>query len=363
MWKIDPQEILRQGCIKEAIYDSDGRLLLEESHTITDEIRSILERADRSMYIWRKPKFEEQETPIVRPKVVPPDQEKLVVLSQEVKKSAMDAIDFLYSTPDIEEGLEKIDDVSNTLVDIISGDENVGISLDELKCSDEYTFKHSLDVAAMSIMIGKMLGLSEAELKDLSTAGLLHDLGKTRIPNEILNAPRKLTDIEFNMMKTHPVYGYQNIMDITSIPDHVKLGVLQHHEKWNGNGYPQKLPGEKICLFARILAVADVYDALVTARPYKPAHSPSHAIEMMMAMTADFDIHILRVFLKSIILYPVGSQVRLSNGEIAYVVKNNKENVLRPEVLTVDGARYDLFNDLNCLTITVMEKYQEEAAA
>ncbi|MCL2717886.1 MAG: HD-GYP domain-containing protein [Lachnospiraceae bacterium] len=358
MWKINPKEILKQGCVKDAIYDSDGRLLLEESHVITDEIRNILERGDRSMYIWRKPKFEGDETPIVRPKAPAPDDEKLVVLTEEVKKSAIDAIDYLYNNHDIEESIEKIDDLSQTLVDIIYGDENVGISLDELKCSDEYTFKHSLDVAAISIMIGKMLGLSEQELKDLSTAGLLHDLGKTRIPSDILNAQRKLTDIEFKMMKTHPVYGYQNIMEIKTIPDHVKLGVLQHHEKWSGNGYPQKLPGDKICLFARILTVADVYDALVTARPYKAAFSPSHAVEMMMAMTADFDIHILRVFLRSIVLYPVGSQVLLSNGEIATVVKNNKENILRPEVVNAEGKKYDLFNDLSCLTITVMEKVE-----
>ncbi|MCL2255153.1 MAG: HD-GYP domain-containing protein [Lachnospiraceae bacterium] len=354
MYKVDPKDILKQGFIKDAIYDSDGRLLLEESHVITDEIRNILKRNERNIYIWKKPELEnDPPAPAVFRKIAP-DEEKIVVLTEEVKKSALDAIGFLYSHPDISEGIDKVDDLSETLVDIIAGDENVGISLDELKCSDEYTFKHSLDVAAMSIMIGKMLKLSAPQLRELSLAGLLHDLGKTRIPLEILNAPRKLTDIEFKMMKTHPVYSYQNIMDIKSIPDRVKLGVLQHHEKWNGGGYPQQLEGEKISLYARILTVADVYDALVTARPYKEAHSPSHAIEMMMAMSQDFDIHILRVFLRSIVLYPVGSLVKLSNGEVAYVVKNNKENVLRPELVTPDGKRYDLFNDLNCLTITVL---------
>lgn len=360
MWKIDPREIIRQGCVKEAVYDSDGRLLLEESRVITDEIRSVLERGDRSMYVWRKPTFNDEPAEVFKvPKSSPGDNEKLITLTQEVKQSAVDTISYLYNNPDISESVEKVDDLSATLVDIISGDENVGISLDELKCSDEYTFKHSLDVAAMSIVIGKMLGMPESQLRELSMAGLLHDLGKTRIPTNILNAPRKLTDIEFNMMKTHPVYGYQNIMDIESIPDRVKLGVLQHHEKWNGNGYPQKLEGEKISLYARILTVADVYGALVTSRPYKTAYSPSLAIEMMMAMTADFDIHILRVFLRSIVLYPIGSKVILSTGEIAGVIKNNRENVLRPEVMTQDGVRYDLFNDLKCLTITVLDKVGE----
>jgi len=353
MWRVYPQEILRQGCIKHAIFDGDGRLLLDESHVITDEIRGVLERMDREIFMWRNPK---SASTIVKAKMPAPEDEKIVVLSEEVKKSAVDAIDFLYSTTDIEEGVDKVEDLSHTLVDIIAADDNVGISLDRLKCSDEYTFKHSLDVAAIAIMVGKMLGLPESQLKELSTAGLLHDLGKTRIPTEVLNAPRKLTDIEFNMMKTHPVYGYQNIMNLNTIHDRVKVAVLQHHEKWNGHGYPQKLAGENISLYARILTIADVYDALITERPYKKAHSPSHTIEMMMAMSGDFDIHILRIFFRSIVLYPVGSKVLLSNGETAVVVKNNKENVLRPEVVTATGVKYDLFNDLNCLTITVLEK-------
>ena len=362
MWRINPQEVLNQGCVTQSIYDSDGRLLLDISATITPEIRSVLERSDRDLFVWRRPHsdeddlLDEYDVPIEAPKIPPPEEEKIVVLAEEVKKSAIDAIDFLYSNHDIEEGVDKVEDLSHTLVDIIAADDNVGISLDEIKCSDEYTFKHSLDVAAISIMIGKMLGLPAAQLKELSTAGLLHDLGKTRIPTEVLNAPRKLTDIEFSMMKTHPVYGYQNIMDVDSIHDRIKVAVLQHHEKWNGYGYPQKLAGDKISLYARILTIADVYDALVTERPYKKAHSPSIAIEMMMAMSGDFDIHILRVFLRSIILYPVGSKVLLSNGEIAFVMKNNKENVLRPEVRTADGKTYDLFNDLSCLTITVIDK-------
>jgi HD-GYP domain-containing protein (c-di-GMP phosphodiesterase class II) len=354
MWRIKPQKIIEDGCIKEAIYNVDGRLMLEKCDRITDEIRAILLRDDHNLYVMTKANYHfEDKLPVMEE---PPVEEKLITLTEEVKQSAVNAIEFLYSSPDINDGIEKIEDLSNTIVDLIVDNDSVGVSLDTLKCSDEYTFKHSLDVASIAIMIGKMLGLSTKELKELSTAGLLHDLGKIKVPNDILNARRKLTDVEFNMIKTHPVYGYQNIMDVDSIPDTVKVGVLQHHEKWNGNGYPQKLKEKQISLYARIISIADVYDALVTARPYKEALSPSTAIEMMMAMTPDFDIDILRVFLRSIVLYPIGSEIMLSNGQVATVMKNNPQNVLRPEVKTKEGVVYDLFNDLNCLTITVLDK-------
>jgi HD-GYP domain-containing protein (c-di-GMP phosphodiesterase class II) len=132
-------------------------------------------------------------------------------------------------------------------------------------------------------------------------------------------------------------------------------GVLQHHEKLNGKGYPVGVTGEKIHKYAKIIAVADVFDALVTERPYKSAFPKNTAIEMLMAMTEELDMEALKSFLASILLYPVDSLVQLSNGELAKVIENSPENCMRPKVVGLKtGKIYDLSSDINCASVMVM---------
>lgn len=179
-------------------------------------------------------------------------------------------------------------------------------------------------------------------------------MGKTKIPLEILNKPGRLDDDEFAVMKQHSVYGYHMIKDHPSFNKAIALGVLQHHEKINGNGYPLGFDEQKICPYAKILSVADIYDALVTERPYKAAFSQRDAVEMIMSMTGELDITAMRSFLESMILYPVDSIVELSTGEKARVVKNSPHYILRPTVVGVDSGRvYDLGNDLACASIII----------
>jgi HD-GYP domain-containing protein (c-di-GMP phosphodiesterase class II) len=133
------------------------------------------------------------------------------------------------------------------------------------------------------------------------------------------------------------------------------LGALQHHEKMNGKGYPIGLPGEKISPYARILSVADIYDALVTERPYKTAFSQRDAVEMIMSMTEELDMKAMKSFLSSTILYPVDSTVELSNGERARVVKNDPEYLLRPTVVGLEsGTVFDLGGDISCANIVII---------
>ena len=179
-------------------------------------------------------------------------------------------------------------------------------------------------------------------------------MGKSKIPNDILNKPERLSDEEFDIMKQHSLYGYRILEEKEDISEHIRLGVLQHHEKIDGSGYPLSVPGEKICLYARILSVVDIYDALVTERPYKKAFSKRDAVEMIMAMTDELDVSVMRSFLGSVILYPVDSIVSLSNGERAKVVANNPECILRPKVVGLTtGKVYDLLGDLRCASIVI----------
>lgn len=192
-------------------------------------------------------------------------------------------------------------------------------------------------------------------MHEIGIAGLLHDMGKSKIPNEILNKPARLTDEEFQLMKQHALFGYQILKEKNDFNDRIMLGVLQHHEKLNGKGYPMGVGADKIHLYARIISVADIYDALVTERPYKKGFSQRDAIEMIMAMTEELDIEVMKSFLGSIILYPVDSIVTLSNGEKAKVVSNDPNYVLRPTVVGISSGKvYNLSGDINCASILIM---------
>ena len=277
-----------------------------------------------------------------------------VQLSESVRARVAEGVSFLYSNTTSPDFTTATMSITNDLMQAINENDALAVDISALKVSDEYTFKHSVDVATMAMIIAKKTGMSKQDIYDIGIAGLLHDIGKSKIPNEILNKPGRLTDEEFAVMKHHPIYGYRILEENKSLTDNIKLGVLQHHEKINGKGYPLGVEADQISTFAKIISVVDIYDALVTERPYKLGFSPRDAVEMIMAMTAELDINALKGFLSSVILYPVGSTVVLSNGEKARVVENFEEAILRPKVVGLKSGRvYDLAWDLSCASIIV----------
>ena len=351
--------------IDQSILDKTGRVLINRG-TKLDEymINSMLKLGIGGVYIGDgledvPPESNIKEPPITKEtrhlieKNTVADRNK-VQLSQIVKERVNEGVQFIFSNTDSSSLVSTSDQIAKNIMKAITENDAIAIDIDALKVSDEYTFKHSVDVATMAMIIGKKHGLSSHEIYELGVAGLLHDVGKTKIPLEILNKPGRLDDDEFNIMKQHALYGYQILKDKENLSDAIRLGVLQHHEKMNGMGYPLGVPRDRICLYARILSIADIYDALVTERPYKKAFSKRDAVEMLMAMTDELDISVMKSFLGSVILYPVGSLVELSNGEIAKVVENRPECVLRPTVVGLEtGQLYNLADDLNyaCLLI------------
>ncbi len=277
-----------------------------------------------------------------------------VTLTESVRKRVGEGIQFLYNNTDAGNFSEITDNVANELMKTITDNDAVAVDINMLKVSDEYTFKHSVDVATMAMVIAKKYGLSDKEIRDLGVSGLLHDVGKSKIPNEVLNKPGKLTDEEFALMKQHTLFGFNILKKRNEFSNAIMCGVLQHHEKINGRGYPLGNSAGKIHTYAKIIAVADIYDALVTERPYKKAFAKNTAIEMIMTMTDELDLNIMRSFLGSVILYSVDSIVQLSNGEAAKVVKNSLENCLRPTVVGLKTGRlYDLANDISCASVLI----------
>ncbi len=354
--------ILKPGMvIDQSIVDRTGRVLLERKTPLDNYYINALQKLGIGGIYIREGEEEEIEDGIeASPEVIDkiekmkvPDKAKLK-LSESVKARVSEGIQFLYSNPESEGFTNAASSISNDLMKAIADNDAIAVDISTLKVSDEYTFKHSVDVASMSMIIAKRLELDDKQVYQIGISGLLHDLGKSQIPNEVLNKPGKLSDEEFSIMKQHPLLGYNIIKDKSDIAQEIKMGVLQHHEKINGKGYPLRLEGEKIHKYARILSVADIYDALVTERPYKKAFTARDAVEMIMAMTGELDFNMIQGFLDSVILYPVDSVVTLSTGEHAKVVKNNPGYPMRPKVVTLrNGTVYDLANNISYANIII----------
>ncbi len=352
---------LKEGMrIDQSIVDQTGRTLIARGTFLDDfMIDSLLKRGVGGIYTSEGEDDPDEE---MIPEPIKEKIEKLKVadpakvkLTESVKARVSEGIQYLYQNTESENFTNATNNIANDLMKAVIENDAIAVDISTLKVSDEYTFKHSVDVATMAMIIAQKHGLSKDEIHEIGITGLLHDVGKSKIPNEILNKPAKLTDEEFAFMKQHTLLGYKILKEKDDIKGEIRLGVLQHHEKLNGKGYPQGLTSDKIVPYAKILAVADIYDALVTKRPYKEPFSQRDAVEMIMSMTSDLDIDIMKSFLESVILYPVGSTVKLSNGEKAKVVKNNRDYILRPKVVEFRSGRvYDLANDLKCANLVII---------
>ena len=210
------------------------------------------------------------------------------------------------------------------------------------KMADSYTYTHSINVALLSTLIGKWLKLGHHALDHLMLAGLFHDIGKMRIDKSILNKPDKLTDEEFEEIKKHPVYSYELLQDNTEIPLDVKVGILMHHERMDGSGYPYGVYSENINDIAKILAIADSYDAMISERPYQKKRSPFEVMQLMQeGVFGKLDSKILLIFLSNIATYYIGTYVALNTGEIGEVVAINPACVYRP-IIKVQDRYIDL---------------------
>lgn len=347
--------------IDQAVVDKSGRNLVQRGSILDNYvIDSLLKMGVMMVYIQSGEEtaedIEKSISPQARKQIerLHTDDRSKVELSDSVKTRVAEGIQFIYSNTESKELADTTNNIASNLMNAINSTDAIAVDISALKTSDEYTFKHSVDVATMSMVLAKQQGLSQKQIYEIGVAGLLHDIGKTKIPLDILNKPARLTDEEFAVMKQHPVFGYRMIKGRDEFSNEICMAVLQHHEKMNSKGYPVGFPSDKITQYARILTIADIYDALVTERPYKSAFSQREAVEMIMSMTGELDLTAMKSFLESMILYPVDSIVELSNGEKAKVVKNNPHYILRPTVVGIKSGRvYDLSMDIKCANIII----------
>jgi len=276
------------------------------------------------------------------------------VVDNSTKKEVLDSIKEIYdlsnkATEALYAGsISHANDVVGKLVDTIVENPNMYIDINSFRLYDDCTYNHSLGVTVISIAIGKTIGLSRDALSQLALCALLHDIGKMQVPIEIISKPGKLTNEEFFEIKKHPKMGQDILKEKGLVPKVVIDGIVTHHEKVDGTGYPYGLKGKKIPLFGRIVACADVYDALTSTRPYRTPATPTEAIEYIMGGVGhQFDQDIVKAFLKCISPFPIGSCVNLSNGDTAVIVEQNPHCPMRPKIFRMENPSevIDLFND------------------
>ena len=237
------------------------------------------------------------------------------------------------------------------MADSISRSPNAMLWLTHMKKRDEYTSIHCMNVSILAITFGRTLGLDRQRLELLGLGALLHDIGKMEVPLEILNKPGRLTDEEFDIVKSHSMNGYNLLRQKEDMPTEVLEIVRSHHERINGRGYPQGLTGELIDQLTQITSIVDVYDAITSDRCYHDGISPHEALKNMFDWAGDnFDAELVEQFIKCLGIYPIGSMVELNSGHIGIVVSASEKSRLRPIILVVinrSGERYSMPRLLN----------------
>lgn len=236
--------------------------------------------------------------------------------------------------------LKSIGQLAHDIIDQVLHQRDVMIELVDIKSLDNYTYQHSVNVAVLSLVLGLSLNLHRTELHSLCIGALLHDIGKIFVPSEIVQKPDNLTDQEFLLIKEHTTKGYEYLgCNSIDIPATARIIALQHHEKANGKGYPENRNINNINKLSKIVALADVYDALTSDRPYRAAMCPNEALEYIMANGGiQFDYEMVKKFARIIVPYPTGTLVKLSTGDIAVVEEANVNFPLRPKVRIVKSA-------------------------
>jgi len=240
--------------------------------------------------------------------------------------------------------LEKVEPMVENVADSVFRNPSALLPMAMLKSHDNYTFEHSVSVCALMVAFSREMDLPRDVILRIAVGALLHDLGKAQISDEILNKPGKLTDEEFIIMKEHAIHSVRLLSNMPGITS-VELEVAgQHHERFDGSGYPHCLIGESISLYGQMAAIVDVYDAISSDRVYHKGLSPTRSLKKILEWSDHhFNPALVQKFIRSIGIYPSGTLVRLDSGRLGVVIQQKEKNILEPLVRIFYNGRQNYY--------------------
>lgn len=352
--RLVPIECVKEGSLlARTLFDDEGRILLKRGVKLTS---SIIKRISAikiySVYIideYSQKEIEDVIKPELRQKAVTKLKETFLNIEKFIPSSdtgiTPSKAQLNTFIRERQSFFNNILSVSNSLMEDIFSRKNLLVNLVDIKSMDNYTYQHCVNVAVLSLILGIRLNLNKHDLQDLCIGALIHDIGKILTPKSILLKESGLTDSELVIMREHTTKGYDYVKNIPEISAMSRAITIQHHERYDGSGYPCKKKGKKIHKFGRIVAIADVYDALTSDRPYRRALNPSEALEYIMAGgSSQFDFEMVKTFAQIIVPYPEGTLVALSTGEYAIVEEVFQNYPLRPKVKIIKSNIPDRIN-------------------
>lgn len=274
--------------------------------------------------------------------------EKILEQNEQINESSTGAI-YLKSVKEFKDifkgwqsglpiDISKIRKLIIPLLDAFSSKINETFTLHHYSTKTEYMYHHCVAVSLLSAFLGKMMGYSKAELTQLAIAGLLSDCGMAKVDPKVLSKTASLTLEEFNEVKQHSTHSFKMIKNVTAIKDDVKIAVLQHHERIDGSGYPLGLDSKQIHPYSKIIAVADVYHAMISERPYRSKQSPFKVLEQIIQDNfGKFDLQVIHALTTGITNFSIGTKVQLSNSCIGEIVFIDQKNPTRPMIKLIDS--------------------------
>jgi HD-GYP domain len=314
--------------LAKTIFNSDGGVLLSAGLEIRDSfIQKLVKYGIREIYI--EDDFSS-------------DLQIKDAVCETTRNEARALITNLMNNYHFSESLD-VEELKNTVYRIIEElllQKDILYNLSDIKSVDDYTFQHCVNVCILSLITGIGLDFDLNQLRELGIGAILHDIGKLFIPKEIIQKPSQLTVEEFEHIKKHTVLGYELLKKIDKISLASAFISFGHHERYDGTGYPLQLKGENIHIYARIVAVADVYDALTSNRVYRKKLKESEVYEYITSLAIHhFDPRVVDSFVKHVSIYPVGTGVLLNTGERALVIKSNIKLPTRPRIRIFSNDR------------------------
>lgn len=310
------------------VVDKHGRTLIVSGIPLKREMVRLLEKHDITSVFISDPKDENYHIKVTED-----------VASAETRLKLISSVKEAFTSHNgVGEQLAHLQATVEDVVHTLSKRKNVLLHLNDIDNTSDYLFMHSVNVGLFSIVIGMAMNMPHKELCLLGMGGLLHDFGKTAISPEIIDKEGKLTIAEFNEIKEHAAIGYRKLKSDDQLDYRIMFMALQHHERCNGSGYPWGIQKDKIHPLARIVAVADVYDALTTDRVYRSRLSSFEAMEIINeGKEIHFDTDVIGAFNRVAIPYHIGSDVMLNHGVSGQVVGLNSKNLIRPLIATAEG--------------------------